>query len=76
MFLFFLGEGLQILFLIMCIVGARGSVVDWGTMLQTGRSQVRVPDEVDFFNLPNPSGRTRNEYQESSHLTAICEPSV
>jgi hypothetical protein len=21
-------------------------------------SVVRVPDEVDFFNLPNPSGRT------------------
>jgi hypothetical protein len=27
-------------------------------MLQTGRSPVRVPDEVDFFNLPNPSSRT------------------
>jgi hypothetical protein len=27
-------------------------------MLQAGRSPVRVPDEVDFFNLPNPSGRT------------------
>jgi hypothetical protein len=27
-------------------------------MLQDGRSPVRVPDEVDFFNLPNPSGRT------------------
>jgi hypothetical protein len=23
-----------------------------------GRSPVRVPDEVDFFNLPNPSSRT------------------
>jgi hypothetical protein len=44
-------------------------------MLQAGRSQVRIPDEVDFFfNLPNPSSRTmapgidsasnRNEYQE------------
>jgi hypothetical protein len=38
--------------------GARGSVVGWGTMLQAGRSPVRVPDEVDFFNLPNPSSRT------------------
>jgi hypothetical protein len=28
------------------------------TMLQAGRSLVRVPDEVDFFNLPNPSSRT------------------
>jgi hypothetical protein len=27
-------------------------------MLQAGRSPVRVPDEVDFFNLPNPSTRT------------------
>jgi hypothetical protein len=27
-------------------------------MLQGGRSPVRVPDEVDFFNLPNPSSRT------------------
>jgi hypothetical protein len=27
-------------------------------MLQVGRSPVRVPDEVDFFNLSNPSSRT------------------
>jgi hypothetical protein len=27
-------------------------------MLQAGSSQVRVPDEVDFLNLPNPSSRT------------------
>jgi hypothetical protein len=27
-------------------------------MLQAGRSPVRVPDEVDFFNLPNPSSLT------------------
>jgi hypothetical protein len=27
-------------------------------MLQAGRSPVRVPDGVDFFNLPNPSSRT------------------
>jgi hypothetical protein len=27
-------------------------------MLQAGRSPVRVPDEVDIFNLPNPSRRT------------------
>jgi hypothetical protein len=27
-------------------------------MLQAGGSPVRVPDEVDFFNLPNPSSRT------------------
>jgi hypothetical protein len=27
-------------------------------MLQVGRLQVRVPDEVDFFNVPNTSSRT------------------
>jgi hypothetical protein len=27
-------------------------------MLQAGRSPVRVPDEVDFFNLRNPSNHT------------------
>jgi hypothetical protein len=27
-------------------------------MLQAARSPVRVPDEVDFFNLPNSSSRT------------------
>jgi hypothetical protein len=27
-------------------------------MLQAGRSPVRVLDEVDFFNLPNPSNCT------------------
>jgi hypothetical protein len=27
-------------------------------MLQAGRSPVRVPNEVDLFNLPNPSSRT------------------
>jgi hypothetical protein len=27
-------------------------------MLQTGRSPVRIPDEVYFFDSPNPSSRT------------------
>jgi hypothetical protein len=27
-------------------------------MLQAGRSPTRIPDEVAFFNLPNPSSRT------------------
>jgi hypothetical protein len=27
-------------------------------MLQAGRSPVQVPDELDLFNLPNPSSRT------------------
>jgi hypothetical protein len=27
-------------------------------MLPAGSSPVRVPDEVDFFNLANPSSRT------------------
>jgi hypothetical protein len=30
-------------------------------MLQAGRSPVRVPDEVDVFNLPNPSSRTKTQ---------------
>jgi hypothetical protein len=27
-------------------------------MLHVGRSLVRIPDELDFFNLPNPSNLT------------------
>jgi hypothetical protein len=27
-------------------------------MLQAGRSPVRIPDQVNFLNLPNPSSRT------------------
>jgi hypothetical protein len=27
-------------------------------VLQAGTSLVQVPDEVEFFNLPNPSSRT------------------
>jgi hypothetical protein len=46
------------LFSLYVIMGARGSVVGWGTMLQAGRSPVRVRDEVDLFSLPNPSSRT------------------
>jgi hypothetical protein len=38
--------------------GVRGSVVGWGTTLQAGRSRDRIPNEVDFFNLFNPSSRT------------------
>jgi hypothetical protein len=41
-----------------CLIGARGSVLGWGTMLQAEISPVRVPDEVDFLNLPNPSSHT------------------
>jgi hypothetical protein len=39
-------------------LGAHGSIAGWGTMLQAGRSPVWVPDDVDFFNLPNPSSLT------------------
>jgi hypothetical protein len=39
-------------------MGARSSIVGWGTMLQAVRSRVRVPMKLlDFFNWPNPSGR-------------------
>jgi hypothetical protein len=40
-------------------LGARGSVVCWGTMLQAGSSRDRIPImSLDFFNLPNPFSRT------------------
>jgi hypothetical protein len=41
-------------------MGARGSVVGWGTMLQAGRLWVQVPmRSLDFFfNWSNPSGCT------------------
>jgi hypothetical protein len=41
------------------LLGARGSVVGWGTMLQAERSRVRfLMKSLDFFNWPNPSSRT------------------
>jgi hypothetical protein len=48
----------EINFNIILYLGARRSVVGWGTMLQTGRLLVQVLDEVDTFSLPNRSGRT------------------
>jgi hypothetical protein len=50
----------------------RGSVVGWGTMLQAGRSRVRVPTRWNFSSFhPHygprvDSASNRNEYQESS----------
>jgi hypothetical protein len=35
-----------------------GSEVGWGTVLQAGRLRVGFPMSLDFFNWPNPSGRT------------------
>jgi hypothetical protein len=41
------------------ILEVRGSVVDWGTVLQGGRSRVQFPmRSLDFFCLPNPSSHT------------------
>jgi hypothetical protein len=38
---------------------ARGSTLDWGTALQTGRSRVRFPMvSLEFFYWNNPTGRT------------------
>jgi hypothetical protein len=42
----------------LCVLGARGSLVGWGTMLQAGKSRDQVPMRWIFFNLPNPSRRT------------------
>jgi hypothetical protein len=39
-------------------------------MLQAGRSPVRVSDEVDFFNLPNPSSHTM-ALRWTQHLTEM-----
>jgi hypothetical protein len=53
-------------------VGARGSVVGWGTMLQAGRSRVRVPMRWNFSSFQShygpgvDSAPNRNEYQEPS----------
>jgi hypothetical protein len=39
-------------------------------MLQAGRSPVRVPDAVNFFNLPNPSSRSM-ALRSTQHLTKM-----
>jgi hypothetical protein len=59
------------------LVGARGSVVGWDTMLEAGGSRVRFPmRSLDFFQFTwsfqlhyghgVDSASNRNEYQESS----------
>jgi hypothetical protein len=40
------------------IPGACSSTVDWGPMLQAGKSRVRVLMRWIFFSLPNPSSHT------------------
>jgi hypothetical protein len=55
---------------------ARGSVVGWGTMPQAGRSPIRIPNGVDFFQFtysfqPHDgpgvdSASNRNKIQEFS----------
>jgi hypothetical protein len=54
-------------------MGARGSVVGWGPMLQAGRSLVRFPMSLAFQLTLQPhcgpevdSASNRNEYQETS----------
>jgi hypothetical protein len=43
----------------MAFQGACSSIVGWGTMLQAGRSQDRIPmRSLHLFNWPNPSIRT------------------
>jgi hypothetical protein len=38
-------------------MGARGSIVGWGAMLQAGRPGTRSEQVIGFFNLPNPCSR-------------------
>jgi hypothetical protein len=53
-------------------MGARGSVVGWGTMLQTGRSRGSIPDEVTgIFNWPNPSSGNM-ALGSTQPLTEMC----
>jgi hypothetical protein len=40
-------------------IGAHGSADGRSFMLQLGRSRILFPDNVNFFNEPNHSGRTR-----------------
>jgi hypothetical protein len=49
---------LQINFVLMFLIPSFLLYMSYITMLQAGRSPVRLPDEVDFFNLPNSSSRT------------------
>jgi hypothetical protein len=53
-------------------MGARDSVIGWGTMLQAGRSRVRIPRRsLDFFNLPDPSSSTMT-LGSTQPLTEMC----
>jgi hypothetical protein len=54
-------------------------------MLQTGKVEGSSPDEVDFFNLPNPSaalwpeiflGVKMRPARKADTLTTNCEPTV
>jgi hypothetical protein len=38
-------------------------------MLQAGRLPVRIPDEVDFFNLPNPSSHIMGSTQPLTEMS-------
>jgi hypothetical protein len=38
-------------------LGARGSIVGWGIMLQAGKWRVGIQMPLDFLNLPNSSIR-------------------
>jgi hypothetical protein len=61
---------LHLFIFIYSLFGARGSVVGWGTMLQAGRSRVRVPMSLDSFNVPNPSSHIMAQ-GSTQHLTEM-----
>jgi hypothetical protein len=65
---------LCILQIISLFRGARSSVVGWDTMLQAGKSRVRVKMRtiIFFFNLPNPSCRTRPDTEISTRDRKKC----
>jgi hypothetical protein len=59
------------------MMGARDSIVGWGTKYDTGRKvAVSIPDEViGFFNWPNPSGCTA-ALGSTKHLTEMSTKNI
>jgi hypothetical protein len=55
--------------------GARGSIVDWGTMLQARGSHVRVPmRSLGFFYLPSSRTMTLESTQNQTEMSTRNVP--